>query len=76
MVCEPWVDLIQPTLYYQNKGRKPYDSLTNYVLRAHKMQILYIRITKLTKIWALSPKISPRGSCAQQALNTNIVTRP
>ena len=66
MVHGPWVDLLQPILHYQNKGGQPYDSLTTTHSAPTKCKVFTLVLQNQTKIWALSPKTSLGGSCAQQ----------
>jgi len=75
MVRRPWVDLYSQHYIIKIRADNPI-SLTNYALHAHKMWSLYIGVTKLTKIWALSPKTSLGGSRTQQSPNTNIMNHP
>lgn len=59
MVHGPWVDLLQLTLLYKNKGGQPFMTHDTFALRDHKMQILYYFITKFDpKHGRLAPKLS------------------
>ena len=66
MVYGPWVDLLQPTLHYQNKGGQPYDSLTTMRSATTKCRVFTILLQNLTQTWAFSPKIALGGSLSQQ----------
>jgi len=76
MVRGPWVDLYSRHYITKLRADNPMTRLRATHSVPTKCGVFTSGLQLLTKIWALSPKTSLGGSHAQQAPNTNIVTRP
>ena len=64
MVHGPWVDLLQPYLFYKTKGGLPFVTLNTFALREHKMQSIYNNITKIWLKHGLLTQKLPLGDPA------------
>jgi len=61
MVHRPWVDLLQLTLHYQNKGGQSYDSLTTTWSTTTKCGVFTLGLQKLDQNMGFKPQNFPWG---------------